>query len=62
MSTYNNYEVASNNYDLGRIPSGSDMHIAMIQGYVKKPLQDVSCFNFPSDLLLIDSSSFQSGI
>ena len=42
MSTYNDYEVASSNYDLGRIPSGSEQHIAMIQGYLKKPLQDVS--------------------
>ena len=41
MSTYNNYEVASSNYDLGRIPSGSEQHIAMIQGYLKKPLEDV---------------------
>ena len=46
MSTYNNYEVASNNYDLGRIPSGSDVHIAMMQGYIKKPLKDVS-FSLP---------------
>ena len=42
MSTYNNYEVASNNYDLGRIPSGSEQQIAMIRGYLKKSLQDVS--------------------
>ena len=42
MSLYNNYEKASNNYDLGRYPSGAEIQIGMLQGYLKRPLQDVS--------------------
>jgi len=41
MSLYNNYEKASNNYDMGRTPSGADIQIGMLQGYLKKPLQDM---------------------
>ena len=41
MSSYNNYEKASNNYDLGRYPSGAEVQIAMLQGYLKKPLEQV---------------------
>ena len=42
MSSYNNYDKASNNYDLGRYPDGANLQIAMLQGYLKKPLTDVS--------------------
>eukprot|EP00112_Aurelia_sp_Birch-Aquarium-sp1_P014437 Seg3117.1 transcript_id=Seg3117.1/GoldUCD/mRNA.D3Y31 product="Demethylmenaquinone methyltransferase" protein_id=Seg3117.1/GoldUCD/D3Y31 len=41
MSLYNNYEKASNNYDLGRYPSGAEIQIGMLQGYLKRPLQDI---------------------
>jgi len=41
MSNYENYNATSQFYDVGRIPSGSDIYCSLFQGYLKRPLAEV---------------------